>query len=88
MYTKFQVALLYFPDMIDNPDSALTKLRRKIENKPGLLQRLVDETGYRIYSKGFDLDQLNMIIQALGRPKGLQTTTNDSKRQNRTDVRE
>lgn len=70
MYSKFQIALLYFPHMMGNPKSAVNRLRREIAKKPELLKKL-QATGYRIHAQGFDLEQINLLIQAFGRPKGL-----------------
>lgn len=64
MFTKFQIALRYFPD---SPDSAVHRLRYWIDHCAPLCQALA-ETGYKRTSKSFTKKQIELIFEYLGEP--------------------
>ena len=66
-YTKFQVALSYFPDCIDRPESAVHRLRQWIQNNH-LLRAELAKTGYNPKGKSFNGRQLAIIFEYLGEP--------------------
>ena len=66
-YTKFQIALSYFPESIDNPDSAVHRLRRWINKNPKLCEEL-KKTGNWRNSKSFTSRQVALIYEFLGEP--------------------
>ena len=65
--TKFQLALQYFPDQLDNSDSAVRRLIRWIDNTRGLLPAL-QAAGYRRTQHAFTQRQLALIYEYLGEP--------------------
>lgn len=67
MYTKFSLSLRYFPDLIDNPDAAVHRLRYWIDNCAPLSKALA-ETGYKRTNKSFTKKQVDLIIEYLGDP--------------------
>lgn len=67
MYTKFQIALQYFPHLIDNPESATHALRRWMNQCKGLNQALHD-TGYNRRQQYFSERQVEIIHDFLGEP--------------------
>lgn len=67
MYTKFQLALQYFPDSIDKPDNAVHRLRAWILRNKKLCQAL-DETGKWRKDKTFTSRQVAIILEFLGDP--------------------
>lgn len=66
-YTKYQVALQYFPDSIDRPDSAVHRLRNWIIKNRKLCKEL-KKAGYRPRDKVFTSRQLALIYEYLGDP--------------------
>ena len=64
-YTKFQVAMLYFPD--DSYDTASRKLRRWIGGDLPLKEAL-RRTGYRTTQRHFKESQLNLLKEYFGDP--------------------
>jgi len=66
-YTKFQIALQYFPDSIDNPKSAVRHLIRWIDNTRDLLSALL-ATGYVRTQHHFTSRQTELIFEYLGEP--------------------
>lgn len=64
-YTKFQVAMLYFPD--DSYDTASRKLRRWIGGDPPLREALL-RTDYRTRQRHFTETQLNLLKEYFGEP--------------------
>lgn len=67
MYTKFQIALQYFPHLIDRPDSASRSLRRWMHNARGLIPAL-QATGYRESQQYFSDRQVQILHEYLGEP--------------------
>ena len=67
MYTKFQIALQYFPHLIDNPESASRSLRRWMNHCKGLNEALKD-TGYSNQQQYFSDRQVQIIHDFLGEP--------------------
>lgn len=67
MYTKFQIALQYFPDSIDAPNNAVQRLRRAILRNRALLTEL-RKIGYNAKSKVFTSRELALIYEYLGEP--------------------
>lgn len=65
MYTKFQIALQYFPELDER--SARRKLNRWINQASGLRQAL-DRTGYHPQQHGFTHKQLLLLYDYLGEP--------------------
>ncbi len=67
MYAKFQIALQYFPHLINNPESATHALRRWINQCKGLNQAL-QKTGYKHRQQYFSERQVQIIHDFLGEP--------------------
>lgn len=67
MFTKFQIALQYFPELMDRPKVALQKLRRWIRQSEGLCEALA-RTGYRQQQLTFSKRQVELIYEYLGEP--------------------
>lgn len=67
MYTKFQIALLYFPESIDSPNNAVQRLRKAILRNKELLAEL-HKVGYNAKSKTFTSRELALIYEFLGEP--------------------
>lgn len=65
MYTKFQLAQLYFPDLNDR--SARRRLNRWIHQANGLQQEL-ESTGYSPLQHSFSQKQVEIIYKYLGEP--------------------
>ena len=68
MYSKFQIALQYFPHLIDRPESASRSLRRWMNQCKGLNQALAD-TGYSPKQQSFSDRQVQIIHEFLGDPE-------------------
>ena len=66
-YTKFQIALQYFPDLIDRPKVATRRLSNWIRDDQRLSAAL-QETGYRKYNRHFTAHQVELIRQYIGDP--------------------
>lgn len=66
-YTKFQIALSYFPESIDKPDNAVHRLRVWIRNNSKLCEEL-EKTGNWTKSKSFTSRQVALIYEFLGEP--------------------
>ena len=66
-YTKYQIALSYFPDNIDKPESAVHRLRQWIMRNQLLCAELA-KTGYDPKSKCFNGRQLSLLFEYLGEP--------------------
>lgn len=64
-YSKFQVAMLYFPD--DRYDTASRKLRRWIGGDLPL-QEALRRTGYRTSQRHFTETHLNLLKEYFGEP--------------------
>lgn len=64
-YSKFQVAMQYFPD--DRYDTASRKLRRWIRDDPPL-QEALRRTGYRTTQRHFTETHLNLLKEYFGDP--------------------
>jgi len=67
MYTKFQIAVRYYPEMIDRPQSALQRLRRDIYRCKELHRELV-KNGYSNKKKTFTKREIELIFAFLGEP--------------------
>lgn len=67
MTTKFSLALQYFPDQIDNSDSAIRRLMRWINNTRGLPEALA-AAGYSRFQHSFSRRQVEIIVEYLGEP--------------------
>lgn len=67
MYTKFQIALQYFPQLMDKPDLAVHRLRQWIVRNHELMARL-KAVGYSTKSKRFSKRQRDLIYEYLGEP--------------------
>ena len=68
MYTKFQIALQYFPHLMDKPDLAVHRLRLWIVRNNELMTRL-KAIGYSTRSKRFSKRQRDLIYEYLGDPE-------------------
>ncbi len=66
-YTKFQIALQYFPDLMDRPATAIKRLYRMIERCTELKSKLL-QTGYRPSAKILTPRQVALIYEYLGEP--------------------
>ncbi len=64
-YTKFQIAMLYFPE--DSYDTASRKLRRWIHDDLPLKEALLG-TGYRARQRHFTETHLNLLKEYFGEP--------------------
>lgn len=64
-YTKYQIALRYFPDL--NPDSASRRLRRWMHSVKGLKPAL-KEAGYSDRQQFFSERQIAILYEFLGEP--------------------
>lgn len=67
MFTKFQIALQYFPELMDRPGTASKRLYRMID-RCGELKRNLEKTGYSRFSKRFTSRQVALIYEYLGDP--------------------
>lgn len=67
MFTKFQIALQYFPESIDAPNNAVQRLRKAILRNKELLAAL-RKVGYNAKSKVFTSRELALIYEYLGDP--------------------
>lgn len=67
MYTKFQIALQYFPESIDTPNNAVQRLRKALLRNKELLAEL-QNVGYNAKSKVFTSRELALIYEYLGEP--------------------
>lgn len=67
MYTKFQLALRYFPESIDRPETAVHRLRTWIRRNRELSQELI-RAGSRTYDKEYTQRQVDIIFKYLGEP--------------------
>lgn len=65
MYTKFQIALQYYPDCTEA--TASRRLRRDIHEDPTLLAAL-RQVGYRNLNKTFTDRQVSILREYLGDP--------------------
>ena len=66
--TKFQLAMLYFPDTpLEHSDSAVRHLMRWINQTRGLVEAL-EATGYRKYNQCFSSRQVRIIYDYIGEP--------------------
>lgn len=64
---KSKIALLYFPELSDNPPSALHRLRNWIKRNKHLMRRL-QKMGYNPRSRFFNNSQVSLIYEYLGEP--------------------
>ncbi len=67
MYTKYQIALQYFPELENNPILAVRRLRIMI-NRCFDLKKVLVLTGCKTYSKSFTPQQVRLIYHFLGDP--------------------
>lgn len=67
MYTKYQIALQYSPEVGKNYPLAVRRLRIMIDRCPEL-KKALDTTGYKRYSKTYTDFQVKMIYYFLGEP--------------------
>ena len=67
MYTKFQLALQYFPESIDRPETAVHRLRTWIRRNRDLSEELT-LAGSRTYDKEYTKKQVDIIFKYLGEP--------------------
>lgn len=67
MFTKFQIAIQYYPEHIENPNAAYKKLNRAINRCKGL-RKLLDESGYNNRQRDFTPLQASLIYENLGEP--------------------
>lgn len=66
-FTKFQIAVQYFPDQIDNSKVAVRHLVRWINKTHGLLPALT-ATGYQRHQHHFTSRQVELLYEYLGEP--------------------
>lgn len=66
-FTKYQIALQYFPESIDKPSNAVDRLRKGIQRNKELYRKLLHK-GYNPRSKTFNKCQLDLIYEFLGEP--------------------
>lgn len=66
-YTKFQIAVQYFPEQIDNSKVAVRHLVRWINKTSGLMPALLS-TGYQRHQHHFTSRQVALIYEYLGEP--------------------
>ena len=64
-YTKFQIALLYFPELEDR--AARKKLQRWMHQAKGLMEAM-KQTGYDEHQHGFTQRQKELVFEYLGEP--------------------
>lgn len=69
MYTKFQLALQYYPELIDNPELASRRFRRDIHTDQPLMNALA-KTGYRRMQQKLTPRQVEIIREYIGDPIG------------------
>lgn len=67
MFTKYQIALQYSPELVNNTPLAVRRLRIMI-NRCLDLKKALDYTGCKRYSKSYTELQVKMIYYFLGEP--------------------
>lgn len=67
MFTKYQIALQYSPELSNNADLAVRRLRIMI-NRCSDLKEILECTGCKKYSKSFTPQQVKLIYYFLGDP--------------------
>ncbi len=67
MFTKYQIALQYSPELENNPVLAVRRLRIMI-NRCIDLKTVLDHTGSKRYSKSYTPQQVKLIYYFLGDP--------------------
>lgn len=65
-YTVRELATMYFPDT-DNPDTAVSHLRRWLKRNDEAMERLRD-AGHSKYAKYLTSRQVSIIVDVFGEP--------------------
>ncbi len=68
MFTKYQIALQYFPELDNNSVLAVRRLRIMIDRCTEL-KKVLNVTGIRRYNKTFTPQQVKLIYYFLGDPQ-------------------
>lgn len=68
MFTKYQIALQYFPELDNNSVLAVRRLRIMIDRCKEL-KEILDSTGIKRYNKTFTPQQVKLIYYFLGDPQ-------------------
>lgn len=68
MFTKYQIALQYFPELENNSILAVRRLRMMIDRCKEL-KEVLDSMGLKRYNKTFTPQQVKLIYYFLGDPQ-------------------